>query len=85
MIDRDYSMMITKQPEWTKIYDSTIDYQKCKKVKRKCKIIDTYTGTESIYEGLRDADRQNCFTLGTVTMAIKNKSLIGKRYRAEYA
>ena len=83
--ERTYSMMITKQPDLTRTYDSTIVYQKFKKYKRKCKIIDTYTMAECIYDGLREADRENGFCLGTTTMAIRNKGLIAKRYRAEYA
>ena len=83
MVERDYSMMITKQERWSKILPSNCE-KPCMKYKRKCVIIDTKTEKRYIFSSLREADIEMGFGRGCTTMAVQNKGIIQKRYRAEY-
>lgn len=86
MRDRDYSMMVTKSPEWLKTRTMSVHgYSKVGRQNvRKCKIIDIETGESKIYPSCRESDRQNGFKIGHTTMAIRSRAMIKKRYLATY-
>ena len=83
MVDRDYSMMITHQPEWGMIRQKQID-KVIGSFKRKCTLIDIETGRKYIFASLRECDIEMGFSRGCTTMAIINQGIIQKKYRAEY-
>ena len=81
--ERDYSMMITKQKDWTveKIDIGT----KAKKVNiRAIVITDIKTGEITKHASSRQADRDYDWVYGSTTSGVLKKYLTKGRYIAEY-
>lgn len=85
MIDRDYSLMITKQKAWTISRAGGAAKDVPKKRALPVKITDQKTGTMLYYKCCRDAERAYGWSKGSASQAARDGAILRKRYKVEYA
>jgi hypothetical protein len=73
-IERTYSMMITKQPEWNSSPYGV----------RSIKVTDLHTGTLTIYASIKDTAIALNVVTEAVQSSLRQRYNIKRRYRCEY-
>ena len=81
MVDRDYSMMITHQPEWTKQVYTWSEMQCKKKYKIKCQVENIETGEVKVFASFHDSEKFYGWANARASQESRRGRLIQGKYK----